>query len=168
MRLLNFFRLDDDHPFTGWHMLAVVFLFFGTIISVNLVLAVAATGTFPGLVVANSYVASQNFNERIADYRAQRDAGWRYEVTAPDGILAFKLAGRGGFAERRLQVTAFVGRPSTQQEDRQIALYDTPDGYRAEEALPAGLWDVDVEARRDGEVVFAVRRRLHVPPGGEN
>ena len=36
-RIRDFFRLDDDHPFTGRHMLAVVLLFFGTIIAVNIV-----------------------------------------------------------------------------------------------------------------------------------
>jgi nitrogen fixation protein FixH len=166
MRLLGFFRLDEGHPFTGGHMLAVVLLFFGIVVAVNLAMVMAATGTFPGLVVANSYVASQHFNERIETSRARRTEGWRSEVAAPDGVLAFTLANRGGFAERRLTVTAHIGRPSTIREDRLIALFDTPDGYRAEERLPPGLWDVDIEARRDGAVVFATRRRVHVPPGG--
>jgi nitrogen fixation protein FixH len=167
MRFLGFFRLDDDHPFTGRHMAAVVLLFFGTIIAVNLVMVVAATGTFPGLVVANSYVASQHFNERIAEMRARRAAGWQAEVAAPDGMLSFRLADRNGLAERRLTVTALAGRPSTRQEDRLIPLFETAAGYHAEERLPAGLWDVDIEAQRDGSVVYATRRRVHVPPGGD-
>lgn len=168
MRLPEFLRLDDDHPFTGRHMVAVVFLFFATIIAVNVAMVVAATGTFPGLVVANSYVASQNFNERIADARAQEDAGWQSELKATDGTLTFKLVNRGGLAERRLAVTVLAGRPSTTREDRLIELLDTPDGYRAVETLPPGMWEVDIEARRDETVIFTGRRRVHVDPAGDN
>jgi nitrogen fixation protein FixH len=160
--LRDFFRLDDDHPFTGRHMLAVVLLFFGTIIAVNVVLAVAATGTFPGLVVENSYVASQKFNERLANDRAEKAAGRRLELGAPGGILDLRLASRDGSAERHLTVTALAGRPSSTREDRLIDLVETPDGYRAAEALPAGQWDVDIEGRRGGELIFHSRQRLYV------
>jgi nitrogen fixation protein FixH len=164
-RLRDFFRFDDDHPFTGRHMLAVVLLFFGTIIAVNVVMAVAATGTFPGLVVENSYVASQKFNETLANDRAEKAAGWRMELDAPKGILAFRLAGRDGVAERRLSVSALAGRPTSTREDRLIDLIEGADGYRAEDALPAGQWDIDVEARRSGEVVFHARKRITVSAG---
>ena len=51
---------------------------FGVIIGVNLVLALSAVRTFPGLEVKNSYVASQTFDERRA---AQEALGWT--VSAP-------------------------------------------------------------------------------------
>jgi nitrogen fixation protein FixH len=61
-------------------MLAVVFVFFGVIIAVNIALAVAATGTFPGLVVENSYVSIQNYDEILARAREQDKAGWRDQL----------------------------------------------------------------------------------------
>src|SRR5204862_1481429 len=102
MRVLDFLRLDDDRHFTGWHMLAVVVLFFGTIIGVNIVMVLAATGTFPGLVVTNSYVASQHYNELLASDRAQDRQGWRIELDAPGGVVSFRLADRDGVAQRHL------------------------------------------------------------------
>jgi nitrogen fixation protein FixH len=162
MRIRDLLRLDDDHPFTGRHMLVVVLLFFGTIIAVNIAMVVAATGTFPGLVVQNSYVASQNYNELLESARIQNDAGWQAELAAPDGVITFKLADRDGVARQRLQVTALAGRPSSTQEDRVIELVEEAGRYTAEEALPAGLWDVDVEAKRDDELIFREQRRLHV------
>ena len=48
--------------FTGRHMLAILIAFFGTVIAVNMVMAVLATRTFGGLVVENSYVATRQFN----------------------------------------------------------------------------------------------------------
>ena len=65
--------------FTGRHMLAIMLAFFGTIIAVNLVMAIFASRSWTGLVVKNSYVASQEFNEKgcggARAGRAQLDAG---------------------------------------------------------------------------------------------
>ena len=165
MGIRHFFRLDDEHPFTGRHMLALVFLFFGTIISVNIVMAVAATGTFPGLVVENSYVASQHYNEILAEERAREQSGWKADVTAPGGVIAVRLVDRDGLPLGRLAVTATAGRPSTTEQDRTLVLVADGDRYRAGEALPEGLWDIAVEARDDGRLVFGARRRLQVRPG---
>ena len=162
MSIRNFFRLDDDHPFTGRHMLAVVLLFFGTIIGVNIVMVISATGTFPGLVVKNSYVASQNFNRTLAEAQAQDETGWRMELDAADGAIAVRLFDRDGVPLRGLAVTAAAGRPSTTGEDRSIALVQDGAGYRAAEALPPGLWEIAIEARRDGTRVFGARERIHV------
>lgn len=162
MNVRRFFRLDDEHPFTGRHMLAVVFLFFGTIIGVNIVMVVSATGTFPGLVVKNSYVASQNYNRTLAEAQAQEAAGWRMELDTEGGILSLRLVDRDGVPLRRLTVTAQAGRPSTTEEDRMVVLAETGTGYRAAEALPAGLWEIAIEAREDGARVFGARQRIHL------
>ena len=57
--------------FTGWHMTAIMFAFFGVVVSVNMLMATLATRTFGGTVVENSYVASQSFNRWLAEARAQ-------------------------------------------------------------------------------------------------
>lgn len=161
-RFNNFFRLDDDHPFTGRHMLTVVLLFFGTIIGVNIVMVISATGTFPGLVVKNSYVASQNFNHTLAEAKAQAETGWRMDLVTDDGAIAVRLFDRDGVPLRGLDVIAAAGRPSTTGEDRSIALVQDGAGYRAAEALPPGVWEIAIEARRDGTRVFGARERIHV------
>jgi nitrogen fixation protein FixH len=157
---------SGERRFTGWHMLAVVILFFGTIIAVNIVMILAATGTFPGLVVANSYVASQHYNEALESDRAQARAGWRMDLDAPGGIVTFRLADRDGIVQHRLTTIVRAGRPSSTREDREIELRETEAGYSAAAPLPAGLWEIDVEARRDGAPVFRARKRLYVAPGG--
>lgn len=166
MGIRRFFRLDDQHPFTGRHMLAIVLLFFGTIISVNIVMALAATGTFPGLVVENSYVASQHYNETLAEARARDQAGWTADVAAPAGVIAVRIVDRDGRPLRGLEVTVTAGRPSTVQEDRTFDLVADGDGYRAGEALPEGLWELAVEAHDGGRLVFGTRQRLQVRAGG--
>ncbi len=164
---MRFFRLDDEHPMTGWHMLAITCLFFGTVIAVNIVLAVEATGTFPGLVVENSYVASQHYDEMLAKARAQDKSGWQPQLTADGDTLRFALADAEGRRVPALSVSAHVGRPSTTQEDRFIDFAAVADStYQAREALPPGLWEVDLEASRGGEVVFRRTQEIFLKPTG--
>jgi nitrogen fixation protein FixH len=162
---MRFFRLTDDHPFTGWHMLAIVCLFFGTIIAVNIAMALAATGTFPGLVVENSYVASQHYDELLAKARAQDRRGWRAAIAEDGGTLSFVLSDSIGERVSALLVRAHVGRPSTTREDRSLEFALLGDGsYKAREPLPPGLWEVDLEARRGGELVFRRTQEVFVKP----
>ncbi len=66
---------SEPRRFTGWHMVAVMALFFGTIISINFVMAWSASRSWSGLVVENAYVASQQFNGKLAETRAFAASG---------------------------------------------------------------------------------------------
>ena len=162
---MRFFRLDDDHPMTGWHMLAMLLAFFGVVIAVNIALAVAATGTFPGLVVENSYVASQHYDEMLAKARAQDAENWRYSLASEGGRLRVSLARGDEEPLRGLRVVAYVGRPSTTEDDRTFELAPASDGsYVTNDPLPAGLWEVDVEAARAEEILFRTTKEIYVRP----
>jgi len=50
-------------PFTGKHFAVIIVAFFAVVIGVNLFMATQASATFGGVVVENSYVASQEFNK---------------------------------------------------------------------------------------------------------
>ena len=159
------FRLNDQNPLTGWHMLGIVLAFFGVIIAVNIALAVAATGTFPGLVVENSYVASQHYDDLLARAREQDKVGWRDDLKADGGVLRFSLSRGAGEPLRDLSVIAHVGRPSTTAEDRVLDLAPAGDGsYIANEALPPGLWEVDLEAGRGSDVLFRKTQEVFIKP----
>ena len=58
-------------PLTGRKVLLIAVAAFGVVIAANLAMLLAATGTFPGLVVKNSYVASQGFDAKTAAQRAE-------------------------------------------------------------------------------------------------
>ncbi len=76
--------------FTGRKMLAIVVAFFAVIITVNLFMAYKAVGTFPGLVVKNSYVASQEFDRnRTAPVGDLAGGNWNVllKAHAKDGTL---------------------------------------------------------------------------------
>ena len=161
-KAMRFFRVDDDHPLTGWHVLAIVGLFFGTVVAVNIALAIFATGTFPGLVVKNSYVASQNYNALLAEGRAQEEAGFKAQLVAKAGVLQFRLADASGASRHDLSVSARAGRPASGRNDRTIAFTESGEFYQADTGLPAGGWIVDVEARDGDTLVFRQSQKLWI------
>lgn len=163
-RIMRFLRIDDDHPLTGRHVFAIVGLFFGTVFAVNVALAIFATGTFPGLVVKNSYVASQNYNALLAEAQVQAESGFKAQLTVKIGVVEFRLADASGAPLRKLAVTAHAGRPASSRDDRAIAFTETGEYYRAEAALPAGRWIVDVEARDGETLVFRQSHPVWIEP----
>ena len=149
--------------FTGWHMMGVLGLFFGTIIAVNATLAVFASGTWTGLVVKNSYVASQEFNEKLAEAEAQADLGWSGTLAYEEGALTFRLVDADGQAVRADAVTVALGRPAYEGKDHHLALIARGDGrYVGEESLEPGPWRARVEATLPGGERWVMNHRFLV------
>ena len=151
-------------PFTGAHMLAVVFLFFGTIIAANVVMATFAIRTFPGLNAHNGYVASQTYNHLLVDAQTQARRGWQARIDAPDGHVRLILADRSGTPLRGLEVSALAGRPASAAQDRTLRFRATSDGYLSVEALAPGRWLLETTASRDRSVAWRETREVAVPP----
>ncbi|MBP6380449.1 MAG: FixH family protein, partial [Sphingorhabdus sp.] len=83
-------------PFTGYHMAAILIGFFGIVIAVNIYMAKVAVGTFGGTVVDNSYVASQNYNEWLAEADRQSKLGWSIAASrVAGGRVALQVADNG-------------------------------------------------------------------------
>jgi nitrogen fixation protein FixH len=104
--------------FTGQHMTAILVAFFGVVVVVNFTMAGYASSTFGGIVVENSYVASQHFNRWLDEARAEDRLGWD-AVTAwrPDGRLAITVTG----APPEVTVQAIARHPLGTLPDRALA-----------------------------------------------
>jgi nitrogen fixation protein FixH len=132
---------DNSRRFTGWHMIAVMVLFFGTIITVNMIMAWQATSSWTGLVVKNSYVASQHFNENTQKRQAEIAMGWQSDITYEDGTFAIALKDSDGAVIDNAIVTAKLGRPAFEAEDRIVQMNESGSGrYEAQAALSGGVW----------------------------
>jgi len=138
-------RIFGLKEFTGWHMLGVLVLFFGTIISVNLTLAYFATASWTGLVVQNSYVESQRFNEVTAEKRRQAALGWSAETGYGEGVFTITMTGKDDEPLRDAIISAKIGHPVQEKNDQTVTLIDEGGGaYAAEVALDPGVWNVDL------------------------
>lgn len=134
-----------QRPFTGKHMLLVMVAFFGVIIAVNVTLAVFANGSWTGLVVKNSYVASQKFNQAIDAARAQDAMGWQAVLTASPEGLRVALSGRDKSGITGMNVQAKIGRPVAEAFDQIVQLSDMGAGiYTAGIDLAPGQWQAEL------------------------
>lgn len=80
--------------FSGWHMTAILVGGFAVVVAVNLLMASLAVGSFGGVVVENSYVASQNFNRWLDEARRENTLGWQAQILrGGDGRLEVRTAG---------------------------------------------------------------------------
>jgi nitrogen fixation protein FixH len=138
---------SNGRPLTGRKVLLIAVSAFAVVVAANLAMLFSATGTFPGLVVQNSYVASQGWDAKTA---AQRALGWKAAAEYADGTLVVTMTGRDGAPVRGLAVTAVVGRPASTREDRELELAEGVAGYAAPLDLSPGLWRI-VIAGADGE-----------------
>ena len=158
----------NPHPapqrqFTGWHMLGVLVLFFGTIISVNLFMAFSATRTWTGLVVENSYVASQEFNTKLANANRQQEMGWRGGLNYMSGALVFTLRDADETPLRPKTVTVAISRPIGTDGDQSITLTRAASGdYTAKVALEPGVWNAAIIASFADQPPYEHHARLIV------
>lgn len=154
--------------FTGWHMAGIMVLFFGTIISVNVFMAYRAVTTWSGLVVPNTYVASQQFNGKVAQARALAATGinGRLAVTA-DGARYEVLGADGQPAEADRLVLNFK-RPVGEHQDFSIELTSKTKGvFSAIHQILPGHWIVEAIAERGGERILHHAERVSVHGAGK-
>lgn len=152
--------------FTGRHMLLLVLAFFGVVIAVNAGMAVLASRTWTGLVVENTYVASQQFETRRLAHEAQVAAGWSQELVLEAGRAVLTVRDGKGEPVDLGEVTLKVNRPVGGQDDRTLALVRGPDGrYEAPIALPQGVWDAQVSAPATALGPFELRKRFTLQAG---
>ncbi|MCW1381466.1 FixH family protein [Novosphingobium sp. KCTC 2891] len=140
-------RPHQGRQFTGKHMAAIMIAFFGTVIAVNVVMARMAISTFGGVVVENSYVASQHFNGWLDEARTEKALGWK------------ALFGRRAAAEMQVGLVNSLGKPLAGAHVTAIA--EHPLGLRSDETLtlrevapgeyaaplPAGRWRLRLTAK---------------------
>ncbi len=150
-----FSRILSVKEFTGYHMLAVMGLFFGTIIAVNLTLAYYAQHTWTGLVVKNSYIASQEFDARTAERKAQASLGWKPVFSHENGKVVLLLTGRDGGPVNVEKMMVKIGHPAEENNDQLIELVASTAGkFTADAVLTKGIWQADLEASQDGKVLW--------------
>jgi nitrogen fixation protein FixH len=146
---------------TGRHVLAITVSAFAVIIGVNVVMAYKAVSTFPGLEVANSYVASQDFD---ADRAAQQALGWTltpsYDAAKGELLLAFTDAGGQPVLLQGLDV--LVGRTTEAEDDSRPAFVREAGVYVAKASLAQGKWMMHVEALAQDGTMFRQRIDLFV------
>lgn len=140
---------------TGRRVLLITLGAFGTIIAVNLFMAVRAVGTFPGLEVKNSYVASQSFDR---DRAAQQALGWTVRPDYDGRELVLDIRDAQGLPAHVQTLEVTVGRPTHMREDQKPEFTYSGGLFRAPLHLAPGLWNIHLTATAPDGTLF--RQRL--------
>lgn len=149
---------------TGRHVLGITVGAFAIIIGVNVVMAVQAVRTFPGLEVANGYVASQTFD---ADRKAQEALGWTAVPEYRDGKLTLALTDAEGLPALVTSLDVLVGRATEAKDDVRPEMVRLAGVWEADLALARGKWMLKLEAVAADGTVFRQRLDLFVTDQAE-
>ena len=156
-------RPFTGRPFTGRHAAMVICGGFAVVIAVNITLAVSAGRSHPGLVVDNSYVASQNFNSWLAEGRRQKALGWTVSARSDSTALTLSAVNSLGDPLSGLKVVATLEHPLGAETSRDVVLVETAPGhYAAPHGLAPGQWLAEFRLSRGSEHYY-LADRLVVP-----
>ncbi|WP_067738429.1 FixH family protein [Novosphingobium naphthalenivorans] len=137
-------------PFTGKHMTLILVAGFGVVFAVNFLMASLATSTFGGVVVENSYVASQHFNRWLDEAAKEKALGWKVDVQRrTDGRLTAALTGVPAYPT----VKAIARHPLGRKPDVALTFQkDVSGAFVSDKPLPEGRWILRFDIEAGGEV----------------
>ena len=140
-------------PFTGWHMTAIMVVFFGVVVAVNFTMAHLAMDSFGGTVVDNSYVASQNYNKWLANAEAQKELGWNEKIALDEGRVVTVGITKGHQQLNELKVAATLSHPLGRAEPVALNFISDASGkLRSATAIPQGRWRLDMSVRHNSDI----------------
>jgi nitrogen fixation protein FixH len=151
---------SQPKPLTGRKVLLIAVSAFGVIFGANMALVYAAIGSFPGLEVKNTYVASQVFD---IERQAQIKLGWRVTPTYDGTNLVLAINGEDGQPAKVGALDVTIGRATTDVADITLDLAQGPDGqYHTALPLAPGKWEIRLKAKSAGGVAFHQRLPIFV------
>ncbi|MER9662633.1 FixH family protein [Mesorhizobium sp. M0159] len=155
-----------SREFTGRHMLAIILAFFGVVIAVNLTMATLANTSWTGLVVENTYVASQQFNRKAEEGRAQAALGWTGKLTIAWGEVRYGVTDAAGKGVPLHGVKVLFRHPAYEKEDESITLAAASGQEFAVQHMPRdGVWIVEIDADAGLARPFHDVRRIMISDG---
>ena len=158
--------------FTGRHMALSMVAFFSVIIAVNLFMATLASSSWTGLVVKNSYVASQQFNVDLAKAREQAKRGWSSQIAYKGDRLTISVSRPiwNAPATRQFESQPPVDRLTSNWIAKSFFMLrrhpnSTGASWQSDRLdLGTGIWMLQVEGEMQG-IQYRRDLRMHVAKG---
>jgi nitrogen fixation protein FixH len=157
-------------PLSGRKVLLLLIAFFGVIFAVNTFFIVQAVTTFRGEDEQDSYLQGINYNQTLAQRKAQAALGWQASVE-PVGAkgegtrILVRLTGPTQAPITDAAVKGLARHPSDATRDRALSCREAePGDYICRgPRLSEGYWDLVVDAKTKTSVPFEASARLWLP-----
>jgi nitrogen fixation protein FixH len=165
-------RLDLGKKLSGRSVLVWLVVGFGIMFAANFALIYFALSTLHGEEVENSYDASQIYNARLAEARAQDLLGWTVNVTTRQengGVRVIAdFRDRDGAIVPGLEAHARFLHPFDRGADREAVLVSDGGEYEGfAQALKPGKWTFEIEAKQTGARKFFSENKLVLSDNAE-
>lgn len=161
---------DTGRRLTGWGVLGWLCGFFAVIFAANGAFIYLALSTFPGVEVASSYKAGQEYEADEAAGRAQAARAWTVDAhvaLAPAGaVVTTDFTDKDGVPLGGLDVTATLAHTVDTAHDRTRVLKQTGAGLYTGvlDGIGPGRWTLVLTAERKGERLFLSRNLVDIAP----
>jgi len=126
------------NPLRGWHVLMMILLFFGVMISVNATMVTLALRSHPGEDVERSYTQGLNYNETLERRRVQENLGWQARFNLVGNQLLLQVLDREGNPLSGLSLSGQMRHPTRTALDCPISMQSLGEG-RYQTELPCAL-----------------------------
>jgi nitrogen fixation protein FixH len=160
--------LSDTRPgfrLTGWHVLAILVVFFGVTVVVDTIMVTDAYRTYPGEVSSQPYEDGIAWDSELDQQHAQAALGWRMTAGfAGPGVIEVSAKDRAGAPVAFTRIDARLERPATEQGKREIRFVEVRPGvYDAKVGGLSGAWDLRLSAFDKQGRRFDAERRMMAP-----
>ena len=153
-----------EKQFTGRHMAMIMVAFFATVVGVNMFMVYAATSSWTGLVVKNSYVASQNFNELTAKLEASKAFGLHGKADYANGKVAISIKDASGNPVTITNPVLEMGDAKGDANAAMPIVIQADGTLAADKQLAVGLWSGIVSGTVPGKGEWAQSVSIQVAP----
>ena len=136
-------------------MTIILVVFFGVVIAVNVLMARLATQTFSGVVVDNSYVASQHYNTWLDEAAKEKTLGWKAAVEhRADGRVVVRFTGSAAAAvPDKAVLSGEAWHPLGQVADHDLDFEQQADhSYLSTAPLAKGRWRLRFKLEGEGHI----------------
>ncbi len=141
-------------------------IFFSTFIIVDIAYITVAEKTWRGIATEDGYQKGLKYNQTIAAVKEQKELGWKLQIkyqpqATKIGVLSVELLDKNNQKINDAKLTANIKRPVQEGKDFSVDLKFDPatKSYNSAIEFPMiGQWDVEIAARKDGNVYQDVKR----------
>ncbi len=142
----------------GWHVLVMLLIFFGAMITANIVMGFYAVRSFTGEDVPKSYRQGLNYNQTLSERQSQSRLNWTvransFKTTQGQTRIVVKLQDAQNKDINGLEFSGQLRHPTDKAYDQIIRLQSVGQGrYITDVNLSAGEWSLRAETQtRSGE-----------------